>query len=190
VPLSNDAIGGTLGGVLSARDNALKTAGDQVDQLAFDLAWALDLANGFDPLTGTGPRIFVARTTVTGTAAKLALVDPPQLAPLDPAAPGDPTSVLRLVETEGDAVAGFPDVQSALSGIISEFGASSSSAKAFADQDGAMKDNLIRMRDAYSGVSIDEEMITLQTVQRGYEAIAKVIQAADEMLKTLMGIVR
>jgi flagellar hook-associated protein 1 FlgK len=189
-PLPGAVIGGAVGGVLAARDGALREAGDQLDQLAFDLAGALDVANGFDPATGAGPRLFAARAGVAGAAARLAVADPPRLAPLDPASPGDPATVLRLVETERAPVAGFADVQSALSGIVSQFGASAEAADAFAGQDAAVKENLTRMRDAYSGVSIDEEMITLQAVQRGYEAIAKVIQTADQMMQTLMGLVR
>ena len=41
-----------------------------------------------------------------------------------------------------------------------------------------------------SGVSIDDELVTIQSAQRGYEALAKVIQAADAMMRTLMGIIQ
>jgi len=37
-----------------------------------------------------------------------------------------------------------------------------------------------------SGVSIDEEMMNLIKYQMGYAAAAKLAQAADELLKTLL----
>ena len=90
-------------------------------------------------------------------------------------------------ETQGLGTSG-KDVQSTLSAIVSQFGSSTAVAKAFADQDGAIKTHLTGLRDSYSGVSIDEEMITMQQAQRAYEAIAKVIQTADGMLETLLNL--
>lgn len=45
-------------------------------------------------------------------------------------------------------------------------------------------------RDSISGVNLDEEMINMMTFQRSYEAAAKVIQTANQMLSTLMGLIR
>jgi flagellar hook-associated protein 1 FlgK len=111
-------------------------------------------------------------------------------APTPPAtvAPGDASNAQLLLGTESAALPGGKDVRSTVSDIVSQFGSSSATAKAFSDQDGALKDNLTRMRDSYSGVSIDEEMITMQQAQRGYEAIAKVIQTTDQMMQTLLSI--
>jgi len=94
---------------------------------------------------------------------------------------------MRDVSVQGLGTSG-KDVQSTLSAIVSQFGSSTASAKAFADQDGAIKTHLTGLRDSYSGVSIDEEMITMQQAQRGYEAIAKVMQTADKMLETLLNL--
>jgi flagellar hook-associated protein 1 FlgK len=119
------------------------------------------------------------------------ITDPAQLAPpLDPASPGDATLAQAIVATESGTMAGTNGIQNALSAIVSRFGASAATAKAIADQDGALKDQLVQMRDSASGVSTDDEMITLQTAQRAYEAIAKVIQAADSMMQTLMNLIK
>ncbi|PJB96553.1 MAG: hypothetical protein CO080_02675, partial [Nitrospirae bacterium CG_4_9_14_0_8_um_filter_70_14] len=40
--------------------------------------------------------------------------------------------------------------------------------------------------DAVSGVSIDEEAANLVEFQRSYQAAAKVIATADQMLETLL----
>ncbi len=186
------AIGGSLGGTLGARDGALAMVADRVDRLAHDLAGALDAAHGYDAATGTGQPLFTPHDGVAGSAAALSLAisDPSQLAPpSDPAAPGDPTTALALVATESAPVAGSAGVQAALSSLVSDFGAAAANAKAFADQDGAIKEQLLGMRASYSGVSIDEEMIAMQKAQRGYEAIAKVIQTSSEMLQTLLQLV-
>ncbi|ATX78618.1 flagellar hook-associated protein 1 FlgK [Mariprofundus aestuarium] len=45
-------------------------------------------------------------------------------------------------------------------------------------------------RESVSGVNLDEEMINMMVFQRSYEASAKVIQTANQMLTTLMGILR
>lgn len=44
-------------------------------------------------------------------------------------------------------------------------------------------------RDAVSGVNVDEELTTLMRAQQAYAAAAKVVTAADEMMKTVLGLV-
>ncbi len=45
-------------------------------------------------------------------------------------------------------------------------------------------------RESVSGVNLDEELVNMMIFQRSYEASAKVIQTANQMLATLMGILR
>jgi len=207
--LSSSALGGSLGGTISARDGALKTAGERVDQLAFDLARAVNSAHeaGYGLDGSTGLALFtpddptpndVTDDVVAGAASQMSVVitDPAQLAmaggaPVPPAttpAPGDASNASLLIATESATLPSGKDVQSAVSDIVSQFGTSTANAKAYADQDGAIEDHLTSLRDSYSGVSIDEEMITMQQAQRAYEAIAKVIQTADGMLETLLNL--
>jgi len=192
--LSSSALGGSLGGTLAARDGALKTAGDQLDQFAFDLASAVNVVHqaGYGTDGSHGLDLFTVGATSSGAASQLAvaITDSAQLATAGVGGGrGDATNANLLLETEmqGLGTSG-KDVQSTLSAIVSQFGSSTASAKAFADQDGAIKTHLTGLRDSYSGVSIDEEMITMQQAQRGYEAIAKVMQTADKMLETLLNL--
>jgi flagellar hook-associated protein 1 FlgK len=194
VALPGGALSGSLGGTLAARDGALATAGSRVDQLAWDLAGALNAAHeaGYGLDGSTGHPLLDVGSAVTGAAGAMAVAisDPAQLATAATSgAPGDATNANALVATQSTPVAGGADVQSALSGIVSQFGAATATAKAFADQDGALKDQLTSMRDSYSGVSIDDEMISIQAAQRGYEAIAKVIETADQMMQTVIAMI-
>jgi flagellar hook-associated protein 1 FlgK len=47
-------------------------------------------------------------------------------------------------------------------------------------------DQMTAMRDATSGVSLDEEMADLIKFQQAYSAAAKLITSADEMMQTLL----
>jgi len=51
-------------------------------------------------------------------------------------------------------------------------------------------DSLYNQRQAISGVNTDEELISMIQFQRAYEASAKVITTTNQMLSTLMGIIR
>ena len=50
----------------------------------------------------------------------------------------------------------------------------------------SMVQQLTDMRDSFSAVSLDEEMVNLMTYQSAYAAAAKLITTADEMLDTLL----
>ncbi|MCK5437691.1 MAG: flagellar hook-associated protein FlgK, partial [Desulfobulbaceae bacterium] len=47
-----------------------------------------------------------------------------------------------------------------------------------------------KMRDSVSGVSLDEEMANLIKYQHAYASAAKLISMADEMMKTLLNVIR
>jgi len=51
-------------------------------------------------------------------------------------------------------------------------------------------DSLSQQRQAFSGVNIDEELVSMIKFQRAYEASAKVIQTSNQMLDSLMGLIR
>jgi flagellar hook-associated protein 1 FlgK len=50
----------------------------------------------------------------------------------------------------------------------------------------AIVDQLNEMRDSVSGVNLDEEMTDLIKLQQAYEAAAKLVTIADEMLQSLL----
>lgn len=51
-------------------------------------------------------------------------------------------------------------------------------------------ESLSRQREAISGVNVDEELISMIKFQRAYEASAKVIQSTNQMLDSLLGLIR
>jgi flagellar hook-associated protein 1 FlgK len=49
-------------------------------------------------------------------------------------------------------------------------------------------EQLTKMRDAVSGVSLDEELTNLVRFQRAYQAAARLVSVADELYQTLLGL--
>jgi flagellar hook-associated protein 1 FlgK len=78
------------------------------------------------------------------------------------------------------------DAASTFQNIVSGFGGSAQRSRAISEQDTGLFQHLSQLRESVSGVSLDEEMINMTRAQRAFEAMSKVITAADEMLGTLM----
>lgn len=189
--------GGQVGGWLDARDGAIQTAQDSLDTLAFDLTNAVNTAHqtGFG-LDGVGSRdLLDAGASAAGAASRLSVSgdmagDPRRIGAASSAAagPGDGTNLALVLGTELQALSTGSTANGTLAQTISQFGASSFSARAISDQDSALKDHLTQMRESVSGVSIDEELVNLTQSQRAFEAVSKVIQTTNEMLATLMAL--
>lgn len=75
-------------------------------------------------------------------------------------------------------------------GIVSEIGVFSNSAKVQKTFQESLVQELQNRRQDVSGISLDEEAINLVKYQKMYEASARVIRVADELLTTLFEMVR
>jgi flagellar hook-associated protein 1 FlgK len=191
--LSADAFGGSIGGTLAARDGGMKAALEDLDRLAGDVAAALNAAHaggqGLDGSTGLALFSAAGGGPIDAGSIQVALADPRQLATAAAGgAAGDARNAQRLVDTERQPLSTQQDVQATLSAITAELGAEARRAEAYAEQDEGLKEQLLAMRESGAGVSIDEELIEMQRAQRAFEALAKVIQVADEMTRTLIQI--
>lgn len=110
------------------------------------------------------------------------------------AASGDGTSgngdiAVKIFEiSEADVLNGAKliDVYSTL---ISEVGSQKQNADRMSEASSMVLEQLHNQKDSYSAVSIDEEMMNVMKYQKAYEASAKLIQMADEMLDTLIRMV-
>lgn len=206
--------GGTLAGMFALRDSIAPAAQAQVDALARDLV--LRLADpGIDPTLPAGaPGLFTDAGgpydsgNPEGIAGRIALN-----ASVDPGSGG---SVLALRDGLGTGAPGQPGDSSlllALSGALTARRASDSpgvvsgshsagelaakllslvsTRRVEADSEAAFHGaRLAELRDAEArrGVDIDTEMQGLLVIERHYAANARVIQALDQMLASLLEI--
>ena len=198
VALAGMSMGGTLGGLYNARDGALLTAANAIDTFAFDFGDRGQHRSSGRLRDGRArhdrprflhhPRDVRGRRVLDRGRTRRVAADPRMLAAAStaPAASGDNRNILALMATETQALASGDNPTATLQQIVGNFGLSTARATALASHDGAMTDHLKQLRDATSGVSLDEETINLTKAQRAYEALAKVIATTDAMLDTLM----
>jgi len=189
------ALGGAIGGNLDARDGAIKAAQDQLDQLAWEFAEEVNTVHqlGFDAYGDPGLDLFEVGATQAGAARRVAvnaaiLADPSLLAPSETATgvPGNGGNFLALGQIEDRLLPGGATTVATFAGIVSGFGAAAARSKSLASHDATLLANIDAMRESVSGVSIDEELITMSQAQRAYDAVSKVIATTDELLDTLM----
>ncbi len=189
------SVSGQVGGWLSARDGTLAAASSALDTLAADFASAINSAHqaGYAQDGTTGHALFSVAPGA-GAASRIAvasevLANPKLLAAAGSAAagPGDASNLVSVLGTETGALAtSGVSVGNTFSALVSGFGAAASQANAEAQHDSAIKTHLSNLRESASGVSVDEELISIQKAQRAYEAVSKVFNTTSAMLDVLM----
>ncbi len=105
-----------------------------------------------------------------------------------PDAPGDNSIALAIAAVQQEKL--LNDGRSTLDqfnrNISLRAGSNLSYAMAQMEIEEAAQESLINRRSSISGVSIDEEMTNLISVQKAYDAAARIVSTADEMINTLL----
>lgn len=131
-----------------------------------------------------------------GAAASmtLAVSDPLAVAASSSAAgvPGDNANAVLLARIQDKAVTALGSVtlHAFYGGLTGEVGTDSQAAQRSLTAQKVIDEQLGRMREETSGVSLDEEMTNLIKFQRAFEASARIITMADELLQTLLELKR
>lgn len=188
---------GSIAGYVDARDGALADARAGLDQLAADIATAYNGAHsaGFGLDGSSGLNLFEPHASVDGAARNLVVSSDVAGAPMrlaaaqDPGAlPGDNRVALQLqsLTTSPIAAGGTLSAGDQLAALVASAGSAVQSANAQREQADLVTSQVSALRDSVSGVSTDEEMVSLMRFQRAYEASLKVIKVADDMLAELL----
>jgi flagellar hook-associated protein 1 FlgK len=187
-----------VGALIEIRDNTLSEALDRIDTLAYTISRAVNEvhAQGFTRGGATGVDFFKQLDGKFGAAAKLELSDAIRDNVNNIAAAGMPESAgdnrvaiaisglqnLRLMNEGRSTVDDF------YNSIVSEVGVvRSKNTQALKQQEGIMS-QLDKIREQISGVSLDEETADLLKFQHAFDASAKVINVANEMMDTVLSL--
>ena len=193
---------GRLGGVLQARDTNIAAYEASLDQLAYDLADEVNTIHsaGFGLIDLTANNFFSPLTAVAGAAGNLSLDAAIQSDVNNIAAatnndgfsglPGDNTNALAMSDlrtalTMNGGTATFDDFYGSL---VADIGNDVQGVSSRLSHQKDMINQLEIRRESISGVSLDEEMADLVRFQYAFEASARLITIADEMLATVLGL--
>lgn len=196
--VTSEISGGRLAGLLEARDVAIPKYLEKLDAMAFTLAQQVNAqhAAGYDMNGTAGGNLFVPPGRETGAALALAvdstLASNPRLVAAASSTSAGDNGNARQLATLRDArlFAGgsgtFNDAWADLTYIVGQ-----DSATAVAEQKSRQEivTQIEALRDAVSGVSLDEEAMMMMKFQRAYEANARYFAAIDSAIATLLNLV-
>ena len=190
--------GGKLGGNLEIRDKLIPELREQMDHLAETFANEVNAAHlrGYDRSGRQGGIFFDFANGDFGAAANIKLAEPLAndvtriAAGARVNAPGDNTvanviSMLQFKQNmDGSTMDDFYTAQVGRVGVVANRAVKAKEAQA------NILDQVNTLRESTSGVSLDEEATKMIEFQKAFEASARVIRTADEMLETVINLKR
>jgi len=193
-----DEIGGRVGGLLASHSYS----SDWLDDLNTFVANFSDEFNnqhalGYDQTGAFGGDLFLYSAGVEADTFAIdeAFLDDPALLALagsPTGGAGDQENLRLLLDLQDSATYGTTSqtAEDFLSSIYSSVGQAVVSAQAKAERDSVTLGDLNALHTSLTSVSLDEEATSLIAYQAAYQAAAKVLTAADDMLAVLMDLAR
>jgi flagellar hook-associated protein 1 FlgK len=188
--------GGKVGALLEVRDGVLSTIQARLDELAYTLTTAVNEIHqqGFTSGGAQSVNFFKDLNQEDRAAEFFELSDEVKsnvnniAAAAQPDSPGDNRIAIAISGLQGQKLmnGGKATMDDWYNSIVSDVGVASAKNKFGMNQQRDIMTQLGKMRDQISGVSIDEETANLMQFQHAFDASAKVIQIADECLKTVL----
>lgn len=109
-----------------------------------------------------------------------------------PNGPADGTNALALASLKSKNImnAETTTFNDFFNGLISRLGVSAQVAETNSDNSQKIMENLKSIQQSVSGVSLDEEMANLIKYQKGYSATGRFVAVIQEMLDTIIGMIK
>jgi flagellar hook-associated protein 1 FlgK len=197
IDIANDNLGGEFKGMLDVRDNFIGGLRSNLDTLATDLTTTVNTAHmaGYDANGNTGIKFFndlnaLAPGEIPSRSVSVLITKASQVAAAGnpEAAPGDNQNALKIAGLENSKnVNGNTDTFDGFySQMVSNVGIEAARNKLALSGAKDATTQLQNLRDGYSGVSLEEEMVNLMQYQRGFQSSAKFLATVDEMMNSLL----
>ena len=187
---------GQLGATLAMRDTIIPAYQAQVDTLATTITTQVNTQHiaGFDLNGDPGIALFDPAATNAATfGLNPAIVNTTQIAASSSALlVGDNVNAQLMTKLQSQKLmaGGTLTLNSYFDGLVSKIGLDVASSKNTVSQDEAFSKQLTSLRESNSGLSLDEELSNLIMYQRSYQASAKLITTATEIMDTVIGMIR
>lgn len=197
VDITSEIRNGKLSGLIDVRDTMIPGYQLHLDTIAFGVAQQVNAAHsgGRDLLGATGNKFFTPVGGVVGAAAAIKIdpgvaADSRLVAAAATTAPGDNT-VAKSIAALHDArvIGGSATFAESWGQLVYRVGSNAQTAIAQQKSRAEVVDQVERLRDQVSGVSLDEEAASMLRFQRAYEANARYFTTVDNVLATLLHLV-
>ena len=180
--------GGKLWATLQLRDVTIPGYVSQLDTLANSIVTQVNALhnapNGYDINGNAGGDFFSAAGTTAATIAlNITNTDNIAAAGSTASAPGGNGNARAIANLQSTFSTSYNT-------LVAQIGLDVQQAKTVVSQDEAFSKQLSTLRDSNSGVSLDEELTNLVMYQRSYQASAKLITTATEMMDTIIGMIK
>jgi flagellar hook-associated protein 1 FlgK len=186
------SLGGTLGALITARDQTIPGLSGDLDTLATTVRDQVNAIQTNPAGTDLNGNVGTALFAGSGAADfSVALSDPRGIAAAVGANAGDNTNaqaLLALGDTQLPALGGAT-LNDFFGGIQSQAGALARTADDQVSIEQSVSQTLDAQREAISGVSLEEEFTDLIKFQRGFQAAARLITVSNSMLDDLLGMI-
>jgi flagellar hook-associated protein 1 FlgK len=195
VDISNAIQGGKIGGWLHVRDTQIADYKEELDTIARALRDTINQQHkkGYD-LNGDEGIEFFSGEGAADLQINPDILDDLNLIAASSTPEGAPGNADNAIAIHGLRTAltvnGTATLDAAANALVSQVGFHVQTAKTNARHQADMMTYLENYRESVSGVSLDEEMVNLVKFEAAYNAAAKMVSVADEMLNSLMNIVR
>ncbi|MGE0525901.1 MAG: flagellar hook-associated protein FlgK, partial [Bdellovibrionales bacterium] len=200
VNVTRQLTGGEIGGLLQVRDEVINEVTGQMDELAYRLSFEVNRAHvqGYDREGRTGNLLFVMPDEVKGASEKINVSQAVQedvgriAAAAQPSAPGDNriANILSGLQYKQAMSEGTATVDEFYNSIVGQVGIMAQRANSARDSQNDMVSQLKNVRESISGVSLDEETTKMIEFQKAFDASARLIRTADEMMDTVLNLKR
>lgn len=191
-PLTQDRLGGALGGLYKVEHQSLRPVLASLHSMASELATAANaaLAAGFDlqgnpgqPLFAYDPDSISGLLKTTGIKAnELALSSAPGEVGNNDVLLGLMGLRNRTITVNGNQVT----LNDAYAGLLGQVASDSRQNQADLRSSTTVRQQAQSQRDSISAVNLDEEAVNLMTYQQAYQANMKVISTANQLFSDLM----
>jgi flagellar hook-associated protein 1 FlgK len=209
--------GGSLSSIIKVRNEDLRKLQDDIDGIAYQFTTSVNSIHrqGFvnrninigpdgtptkldtkGPTTGID--FFTHPLEKEGAASIIELSDAVKsdltniTTAITPNAPGDNSVAIAISKLQHERLAGEGSItlEEKYLQTIGGIGLETGKARLDNEQAGGLLAQANSIRERLTGVSIDEETANMVRYQHAYEASAKMMQAADEMFKTILELKR
>jgi len=191
--ITSTITGGSLGGDIQARDQAIPGILNQLDTLAYNLETSVNTQSlaGFDANGDAGVPFFTQPAGVTGAASSIAvaITNPDLVAASSDGTIGSNGNAVALANLQNQTIIDGQTPLNYYSNMVFQIGNQVSQANSEQTAVGLVQQQLSDQQGAVSGVSLDEEAVNLIQYQGAYEASANLVNVVNELLTTTIDMV-